>query len=298
LKLSAARCGESAKANQNQEDVMSSFNDRPGLAAGGTEVFPEGLALARDSGVLTLTIDRMQDLNRLSPEVIARLAAITELLREDADTNVLVITGAGSELFSMGLLNPAIRASCSKDDVVRLIRRANAVFDAIEALPQIVVAAINGKVVAGAAELCFACDLRYAASHATLVMPEAAWGGFPGAGAPVRLPLLIGRARALELICTGREVNAAEMERLGLVQAVYPSAEFSRAIAETVRSIAAGGPLAIRGAKRIMAARQDPGFRAARELSDALRHELEWSQDVDEGMAAHRENRKPKFRGR
>jgi enoyl-CoA hydratase/carnithine racemase len=277
---------------------MSSSSDNPGLAARGTEVFPEGLALARESGVLTLTIDRMQDLNRLSPEVIARLAAITELLREDADTNVLVITGAGSEIFSMGLLNPVIRASYSKEDVVCLVRRANTVFDAIEALPQIVVAAINGKVVAGAAELCFACDLRYAVSHATLVMPEAAYGGFPGAGAPVRLPLLVGRARAIELICTGREIDAAEMERLGLVQAVYPREQFSQAVAETARGIADRGPLAIRGAKRIMAARQEPGFRAARELSDALRYALEWSQDVDEGLAAHRENRKPKFLGR
>ena len=277
---------------------MSSSSNRPRLAAQGTEVFPEGVTLARESAILTLTIDRLQDLNRLSPEVIARLASIVEMLREDADTNVLVITGAGSEIFSMGLLNPAIRASYSKEEVVRLVRRANTVFDAIEALPQIVVAAINGKAVAGAAELCFACDLRYAVSNATCVMPEAAWGGFPGAGAPVRLPLLVGRARALELICTGREIDAAEMERLGLVQAVYPPAQFSQAVAETARSIAASGPLAIRGAKRIMAARQDPGFRAARELSDALRHALEWSQDVDEGMAAHRENRKPMFRGR
>ncbi len=276
---------------------MSSSSDSTRLAAQGRETFPEGLTLARESGILTLTIDRPQDLNRLSPEVIARLASIAELLREDADTNVLVITGEG-EIFSMGMLNPAIRASQPKEEVVRFIRRANAVFDAIEALPQIVVAAINGKVIAGAAELCFACDLRYAASHATLVMPEAACGGFPGAGAPVRLPLLVGRARALEIICTGREIDAAEMERLGLVQAVYPSAQFPQAVAETVRRIAASGPLAIRGAKRIMAARQDPGFRAARELSDALRHALEWSRDVDEGLAAHRENRKPKFLGR
>jgi hypothetical protein len=69
-------------------------------------------------------------------------------------------------------------------------------------------------------------------------------------------------------------------------------------VTATARRIAANGPLATKGAKRIIAARQAPGFRAARELSDALRHALEWSHDVDEGMAAHRENRKPTFRGR
>jgi enoyl-CoA hydratase/carnithine racemase len=263
-----------------------------------TEAFPEGLVSTRESGVLLLTIDRAADANRLSPEVLGRLAAIAEALREDAQTRVLVITGAGSEIFSMGILNPAIRASYSKDEVVRLVRRANALFDAIEALPQIVIAAINGKVVAGAVELCLACDLRYASSTATLVMPEAAWGGFPGAGAPVRLPLLVGKARALELICTGREIDALEMERLGLVLGAYPPERLMHEVLQTASRIAASGPLALRGAKRIIAARQEPGFGAARALSDALRQALEWSQDVDEGMAAHRENRRPKFTGR
>ena len=268
------------------------------LAAGGKEVFPEGLVLTRESGILTLTIERPQDLNRLSPEVLSRLGAVAQALREDGETNVLVIIGGGSEIFSMGILNPAIRASYSKDDVVRLVRHANEVFDAIEALPQIVIAAINGKVVAGAVELCLACDLRYASSSATLAMPEATWGGFPGAGAPVRLPMLVGRARALELVCTGQEIDAQEMERLGLVQATYPAGQFAESVRQTAGRIAASGPLAVRGAKRIMAVRQEPGFRAARELSDALRRALEWSPDVDEGIAAHRENRQPKFTGR
>jgi enoyl-CoA hydratase/carnithine racemase len=264
----------------------------------GLSTTPEGLRLERERGVITLTIDRVADMNRLTPEVLSRLEAIADALREDRDAHVLVITGSGSEVFSMGLLNPAIRAKTSKEDIVRLVRFANRVFDAIEALPQIVIAALNGKVVAGAAELCLACDLRYCAAHATLCMPEAGWGGFPGAGAPVRLPLLVGRARALEMICTSREVDAAELERLGLVQAVYPQETFAASVAAVARRIGDAGPLAVRGAKRIVGARQEPGFRAARELSDALRSALEWSGDVDEGIAAHRENRKPRFQGR
>lgn len=256
------------------------------------------LKLGRAGGVLTVTIDRPADANRLSPEVIAELGALADGLREDASTNVVLITGGGSEIFSMGILNPALRASFSKDDVVRLVMRANRVFDAIEALPQVVIAAINGTMLAGAVELALACDLRYAASAATMRMPEATWGGFPGAGGPVRLPMLVGKARALEMICTGREVDAAEMERLGVVQGVFPPADFGARVNEVAENIAASGPLAVRGAKRIIAARQEPGLRAARELSDALRHALEWSADVDEGIAAHHENRKPKFTGR
>ena len=267
------------------------------IAADGREVFPEGLVAARDGGIVTLTIDRPDDQNRLTPEVLARLGAIAEALREDQEVNVLVITGAG-QLFSMGILNPAIRATCAKEDIVRLVRLANRVYDAIEALPQIVIAAINGKAVAGAVELCLACDLRYAATDATIALPEATWGGFPGAAAPVRLPLLVGRARALEIICTGRDVDASEMERLGLAQGVFPRESFIQDAMAVARRIADSGPLAVRGAKRIVATRQEPGFRAARELSDALRTALEWSSDVDEGMAAHREQRKPRFTGR
>lgn len=258
----------------------------------------DGLIEIRDAKVLYLTIDRPDDLNRLSPELIDHLSTRLAELREDPDIHVLVISGAGDEFFSMGLLNPAIRASLTKEDVIRLVRRANVVFDALEALPQIVIAAINGKVMAGAVELALACDLRYVAAHATLQMPEAGWGGFPGAGAPVRLPVLLGKARALELICTAREIDSAEMHQLGLVQGVYQSASLSTEVAKLAQTIANNGPLAIRGAKRIMAVRQEPGLRAARELSDALRHALEWSQDVDEGMAAHKQNRFPNFLGR
>lgn len=258
----------------------------------------DGLQLQRASKALYLTIDRPADLNRLSPDLVDQLTVLLGQVREDPDIHVVVISGAGDAIFSMGLLNPAIRASLSKDDVVRLVRRANALFDSLEALPQIVIAAINGKAMAGAVELALACDLRYAASHATLQMPEAGWGGFPGAGAPVRLPMLVGKARALELICTGREVGSAEMEKLGLVQGIHPQATLRKEVRKVAETIANNGPLATRGAKRIMAVRQEPGLRPARELSDALRHALEWSRDVDEGMAAHQQNRKPKFEGR
>lgn len=268
------------------------------LAANGSERFPEGLLLQRAGGVLTITIDRPDDLNRLMPEVLKRLSLIADALREDGDTQVLVITGAGDAHFSMGMMNPVIRASYSKEQIIRLVMMANRTFDAIEALPQIVIAAINGKVLAGAVELCLACDIRYAAAHATLCMPEAQWGGFPGAGGPVRLPALLGRARALELICTAREIDAAAMRDYGLVQEVYAPAVFRDTVAATAARIAANGPLATRGAKRIVDTRLAPGFKPARDMADTLRRHLEWTHDVDEGMAAHRENRPATFTGR
>jgi enoyl-CoA hydratase/carnithine racemase len=178
------------------------------------------------------------------------------------------------------------------------VRTANRVYDALEALPQIVIAALNGAARAGAAELSLACDIRLAAAHATWALPEARWGGFPGAGGPVRLPALVGRARALEIICTGRELDAAELERLGLVLAVHPGARLLAEAQALAARIAASGPIATRGAKRIVRTRLNAGFAEARTLSDALRYVLEFSADVDEGMAAHREGRAPRFTGR
>jgi enoyl-CoA hydratase len=258
----------------------------------------DDVRIEREGRVVTVVLDRPDDQNRLTREGLTTLLGLAEGLATDDEAQVLVITGGGREFFSMGILNPAVRASYTKEQVLEMVRLGNRVFDALEALPQIVIAALNGAARAGAAELSLACDIRLAASHATIAWPEALWGGFPGAGAPVRLPALVGRARALELICTGREVDAAEMERLGLVLAVHPAERLLPETRALAGRIAASGPLATRGAKRIMNMHGVSGFAAARTLSDTLRYALEWSRDVDEGMAAHREGRPPRFTGR
>lgn len=248
--------------------------------------------------VVRLIIDRPDESNRLTPDALAKLERLASDLREDGNVHAVVVIGAGNQHFSSGILNPALRASYSKEEIVSIVRLANRTFDALEALPQVVIAAMNGPARAGAAELALACDIRIAADHASMSFPEAAWGGFPGAGGPYRLAGLIGHGHALELICSGREIMPQEMERLGLLQGIYPAEQLTGAADALAARIAQAGPLATRGAKRIMRARSTPGLEVARELSDALRHELEWSQDVDEGIAAHAEGRKPQFKGR
>src|SRR5438094_6014030 len=248
----------------------------PGIPPSASDVRVE-----RADRVLTLTFDRPGDQNRLTRDVLLTMQAIADDLRDDDEIQAVVLTGSGSEFFSMGILNPAVRASYTKEQILDLVRIANRLYDAIEALPQIVIAAFNGAARAGAAELALTCDIRLAAEHASFRLPEALWGGFPGAGGPVRLPRIVGRARALELICTGRPVAADEMERIGLVSSVYPAARLRDEAHGLAARIAASGPLATRGAKRIMHVHDAAGFAAARALSDALRHALEWSADVD-----------------
>ncbi len=262
-----------------------------------TDLHPE-LRLDLSPQVATITINAPDNENRLNPESLRNLGAVIDELRTRDDIQVVIFTGVGDEWFSAGLMNPAIRAAMTKDEVIAYVVDGNRIFDELEALPQITIAAINGKVVAGASELALACDIRIAGEHSTLMLPEAKWGGFPGAGAPHRLPMAVGHGHAIELIASGAEIDAGEMARIGFVNHVHPKGEVLAAATELAQSIGANGPLATRGAKRIARARREPGFRAAREMSDTLRYALEWSHDVDEGIAAAKEGRPANFTGR
>jgi len=134
--------------------------------------------------VVTITLDRPADQNRLTWDVMLTLQGIVDRLSGDDGIHVVVITGSGTEFFSMGILNPAVRATYTKEQILELVRMANRLYDAIEALPQIVIAALNGVARAGAAELALACDIRLAAAHATFALPEARWVVSLAPGAP------------------------------------------------------------------------------------------------------------------
>src|ERR1700722_17587837 len=151
----------------------------------------EGLSYETDRRVASLTLTRPECLNLLTEGILRSFGEVAKDLASNAAIDVLTITAEGSSCFSTGILTPALRGSLSKPDVLKLIRLANESFDAIEALPQIVIAGLNGMVRAGAVELALACDIRIAGDHVTMASPEAKWGGFPGVGAPVRLPRIV-----------------------------------------------------------------------------------------------------------
>src|SRR5262245_30977852 len=133
----------------------------------------DGVRYVAADRVATVTLDRTEDENRMTPAVLRRLGAIAESLASDPDTQAVVFTGAGDAFFCAGMLSPQLRASLTKDEVLGIVRLGNAVFDRIEALPQITIAALNGVARAGGAEFSLACDLRIAAAHATFALPEA-----------------------------------------------------------------------------------------------------------------------------
>lgn len=254
--------------------------------------------VARVGRVVTVTLNRPDEGNRWRKEMLYAFEPVVAALHRDDDAQVVVIRGAGDEYFSWGAFDPTIRGAMQKQEIVEFVLRGARLRDSIELLPQVVIAALNGKARGNGVELALACDMRYASDRATISFPEADMGGIPGGGGPARLPSIVGRARALELLCTGREVGASEMVQIGFALAVYPHSRFMDEVIEIANRIADKGPIAIRGAKRIAHARLAPGLAEARHMSDALRAQLEWSHDVDEAIAAHREGRKPRFTGR
>ena len=252
----------------------------------------------RGDKIATITLNRPQDGNRWTREVLAAFEPIVEALHKDEGTHVVILRGAGDEYFSWGAFDPAVRASMEKQDIVEFVLRGSRLRDSLEMVPQIVIAALNGKARGNGAELAAACDMRYASDRATLSFPEADMGGIPGGGGPARLPGILGRARAIDLMCTGREVSADEMVRIGFALASFPHDRLMDEVTKIARTMAEKGPIALRGIKRIAHTRLSPGLREARWMSDELRSKLEWSHDVDEAIAAHKEHRKPKFTGK
>jgi enoyl-CoA hydratase/carnithine racemase len=216
----------------------------------------------------------------------------------EAEVAVAVVRSASEKFFSAGADVKAFLERSADENMV-MCRRAHQVLDRFAAETPLFVAAIAGHALGGGYEIALACDIRVAAEGRYRIgLPEVTLGLLPGTGGTQRLPRLIGRGRALELMTTGRTVTPAEAERLGMVDRLVPAGEFEQAVADLAAGLAAGAPLAVAAITRVVNDGLD------RSLPDALDRELEElaalfaSQDAREGMTAFTEKRKPSFGGR
>jgi enoyl-CoA hydratase/carnithine racemase len=252
----------------------------------------------RHDQVVVVTLSRESRANSLSRALVVELGRIGKQLESDESIRAVVLTGSGDKAFCAGA-DLKEREGMSLADVREQLKLYQSELHWLRRSPAPTVAAINGIALGGGLELALLCDLRVAAEHAVLGLPETSLGIIPGAGGTQLLPRLIGEARAKELILRGSRVSAREAFGLGLVNRVTPAGE--RVLDDTLawlRPIAEGAPIAQRAALRaVRAALETPladGFALERTLYDAC---LE-SEDRKEALRAFAEKRPPRFLGR
>lgn len=255
------------------------------------------LVEAGTDGIVTATINRPDKLNALNAQVIADLGCLVEDVERTPSMRALILTGAGPKAFVAGADIGEI-AEVDGAEGKRLAQRGQGVFRAIERLRKPVIAAVNGFALGGGCELAMACHIRYASPTARFGQPEVKLGILPGYGGTVRLPRLVGRGVATELLLTGRMIDAEEAERIGLVNKVVEAERLldeCRAVLSTILSM---GPIAVGltldQLDRALDADIDEGLRLEAEAFGAACA----SEDKREGTAAFLEKRQPTFPGR
>ena len=245
--------------------------------------------------VALLTLDRPEALNALSFALVEELGGLLAVLDEDPGCRAIVITGAGDRAFAAGA---DIRELAG--ETPRSLHEADpfSVLDGIGHLRTPVIAAVRGFALGGGCELAMACDLLVAGDDAQFGQPEIRIGVIPGAGGTQRLARAIGKARAMELILTGRRIGAAEAAGMGLVSLVVPAAETLDRALELAGRIAAMPPLAVSAAKASVVAAQEHSLGQGLRFERNRFEDLFETEDQREGMVAFLEKRTPAWRGR
>ena len=256
----------------------------------------ENLLLDVRDRIATLTINRPDKLNALNDATISEIGASVDELMRNREVGGVVLTGAG-RAFVAGA-DIAVLAAQGPVDARERARQGQEVFRRIEMAPKPVIAAVNGFALGGGCELAMACHVRVASEAAQFGQPEVKLGITPGFGGTQRLPRLVGRGRALQLLLTGERIDAREAFRIGLVNAVVPAADLLDAAYTMMRQMIANAPLAI--ALSIEAV--DRGLDMSVEEGCALEANhfglLAATDDMREGMRAFLEKRAAQFSGR
>ena len=256
----------------------------------------EHIKVEHKGAIAVVTVDRADKLNALNADIVAGLFDAFIGLADDDTVRGLVLTGAGQKAFVAGA-DISELSTMTPLSGIQVSRAGQDAFRFIETMRKPVVAALNGFALGGGLELALACHIRLASENAKLGLPEVKLGIIPGYGGTVRLPRLVGRGRALELMLTGEMIDAGEAFRIGLVNRVVPQTELLTTAEALVGKIIANGPVAVALAIEAV----DHGYNSTTE--DALRLEsnlfglLASTADMKEGMGAFLEKRKADFKG-
>jgi enoyl-CoA hydratase len=251
-----------------------------------------------EEGIRVVTIDQPEKLNVLDIRVLEELEREISAAESDPVLRCLVLTGGGEKAFIAGA-DIGELAKLTPTEGREHSRRGQALLDRIEQLPAPTIAAINGYAYGGGLELAMACTIRVASENARMGLPETSLGIIPGFGGTQRLPRLVGRARALELVLTAeKRLTASEAERLGLVNRVVPAGQALSAALDIARKIRANGPVACRYALEAIRRGLDMPLAEGQALEATLFGLCAATEDMTEGMTAFLEKRPAKFTGR
>ena len=255
------------------------------------------LLLEKKNSIAYLTVNRPKVLNALNVATLEELAVAFAEIRSDSNVRVVILTGAGEKAFVAGA---DISELCKLDETSggKFAQRGQAVFDLIENLGKPVIACVNGFALGGGCELAMACTMRLASENAKFGQPEVKLGFLPGYGGTQRLPRLVGKGMAMQLVLTGEIITAREALRIGLVNEVTPPADLIPRAESIAQKILANAPLAVQHAVEAVNKGMEMTLAQGLALEADLFSACCRTEDKKEGTAAFLEKRAAQFKGR
>ena len=257
---------------------------------------PENIILEHEKGIATIYVNRPEKLNALNKATIQELHETLKLVEENPDVHVIIITGSGEKAFVAGA-DIAEFAHFSTEEGAQLAAKGQQIlFDFIENMKTPVIAAINGFALGGGLELAMACHFRIASENAKMGLPETSLGVIPGYGGTQRLPQIIGKGRAMEMIMTAGMIDAETAKMYGLVNHVVPQSDLYSAYMTIATRIMKNSPVAIGKAIEAVNANFISGINGfdveIKNFGDCFA-----TEDFKEGTTAFLEKRKAEFKG-
>jgi len=247
--------------------------------------------------IATITLNRPEALNAFNKDVVEEVLKALEDARNDEDVRVVILTGAGEKAFSAGADIKTMKGfNALKARELSLI--GEKLCSTIENLEKPVIAAINGYALGGGLEVAMACDIRIASEKARMGQTEINIGLIPGWGGTQRLTRLIGKTKAKELIFTGKIIDAETAEKLGLVNMVASADKFTQTVRQFAAELATKAPIALKIAKALINKGADISLDAAIALEREGFSVVGSTKDLQEGVSAFIEKRKPTFKGK
>lgn len=249
-----------------------------------------------ENGIVVITLNRPDAANALSIKVLEELKNVIDNCKFDPSVRCLVITGAGEKVFCAGA-DLKERAGMDEQTVRKTVSLIRECISNLETLPQPVIAAVNGAAFGGGTELALACDIRVASEKAKFGLTETSLGIIPGAGGTQRLPRLVGKGRAKELIFTARRIDAEEAKEIGLVEYVESPESLLEKALEIAGQIVRNAPIAVRQAKFAIEKGFDVDLTTGLAIEQNAYEVTIPTKDRLEGLQAFKEKRSPAYKG-